>query len=194
MNALDLSHYSDSDVLRIYSEVMEELQRRGVIHSTNNPVANLAESLACKTLSLKAMPESTKGYDAIDGNNLKYEVKGRRPTAKNKSRQLSFIRELDKRHFDFLVGVIFNENLTVMKSCLVPHDIVFKRAVYTKHGNAWIFQLRDEIWNLEGVRDLTEEMKMAEKGAPVERLSSLIQEGLEDLAEGLTTEIPRESS
>lgn len=170
MNQVDFESYSNAEVLALYCKVMDELQRREVVHSTNNPVANLAERLACKALALKSMPESTKGYDAVDANGLKYEVKGRRPTRKNKSRQLSFIRELDKRHFDFLIGILFNENLTVFKACVVPHEIVLSKASYTKHGNAWIFHLRDEVWGISGVLDITDPLKAVENESVVSGL------------------------
>jgi len=164
MSQVDLSSLDDTTLLELYSEVMEELKRRGITHSTNNPVANLAESLVTKALALKAMPESTKGYDAIDSRGRKYEIKGRRPTKSNKSRQLSFLRELDKQHFDFLAGVLFHENMTVHKACLVPHAIVLARSKYSAHGNAWLFHLRDDVWNLPGVRDVTEELKRIKGG------------------------------
>jgi hypothetical protein len=162
MSAIDLTQLTDSHLLEHYAEVMQELQRRGITRSTNNPVANLAERLVVRALSLKGMPESTKGYDAIDAQGRKYEIKGRRPTQSNQSRQLSFLRELDKQHFDFLAGVLFNENMTIMKACLVPHATVLENSRFTKHGNAWIFYLRDSVWAMPGVRNITKELKQIE--------------------------------
>jgi len=40
---------------------------------------------------------------------------------------------------------------------LVPHPVVLAHSVYRAHPNAWIFHLRDGIWELPGVRDLTTE-------------------------------------
>ena len=107
------------------------------------------------------MTESTKGYDAIDREGLRYEIeKGRRPTAENHSRQLSMLRELDKKHFDFLVGILFYENFIVFKACVIPHEVVLQRAKYSKHPNAWLFHLN--IWQIAGVRDVTQELKTAQ--------------------------------
>jgi hypothetical protein len=108
------------------------------------------------------MPESTKGYDAVDGAGLKYEIKGRKPTAKNKSRQLSAIRGLDKSQFDFLIAVLYEENFEVKRAAKIPLEVVLKKSTYTKHTNSWIFQIRDEIWDLPGVSDISEEIKRAE--------------------------------
>jgi hypothetical protein len=157
---VDLSTLTDMDLLRLYADVLDELQDRHVIHSTNNPVANYSELLACKTLGLTQMPESTKGYDALDTNGRRYEVKGRRPTAKNKSRQLSFIRELDKQHFEYLVGVLYNEDFTVKKACIIPYAVVKQLAKYHPHPNAWTVMLEDQVWRIDGVEDIT--LKMAE--------------------------------
>ena len=164
MNKINLETLADAKLLELYSEIMVELQRRGVTHSTNNPVANLAESLVTKALSLEKMPESTKGYDAIDSDGRRYEIKGRRPTENNQSRQLSSLRELDKQHFDFLAGVLFHENLSVSRACVIPHAIVLQRSKYNKHANGWVFHLRDDIWNMPGVRDITGELKTIEGG------------------------------
>jgi hypothetical protein len=158
----DLTQYSNLDLFELYADIMSELRRRDIVHSSNNPVANYAEKLAAKGLSLDVMPESTKGYDAIDREGRRYEIKGRRPTAENHSRQLSMLRELDKKHFGFLVGILFHENFTVFKACVIPHEVVLQRAKYSQHPNAWIFHLKDEIWQIAGVRDVTQELKTAQ--------------------------------
>lgn len=91
----------------MYADILDELQKRKVVHSTNNPAANYSEKLASEALRLRLMTESTKGYDGIDARGKKYEVKGRRPTVNNPSRQLSMLRGLKEKHFDFLVGILF---------------------------------------------------------------------------------------
>ena len=159
----DISELSVGGLLALYANILDELRGRGVIHSTNNPIANYSEYLAAKALSLTSLAESNKGFDAIDQQGRKYEVKGRRPTARNTSRQLSMIRELDKKHFDYLVGILFQESLKVHKACLVPYEIVMEKAVYSAHPNAWIFQLRDDVWNMRGVEDITEAIKSVER-------------------------------
>lgn len=162
-----LSEYSDAELLELYADILDELQDRGVTHSTNNPIANYAEKLAQETLDLELMPESTKGYDAIDLEEKRYEIKGRRPTAKNSSRQLSMLRGLDKKQFDYLVGIIFRENFRVHKGCVIPHHVVLEKSRYTKHANAWIFILNDDVWQIAGVRDITKELKARQDGQQI---------------------------
>ena len=167
MKKWDLSDYSNAELLELYADILDELQNRGVTHSTNNPIANYAEKLAQEALRLELMPESTKGYDAVDLEGKRYEIKGRRPTAKNSSRQLSMLRGLDKKQFDYLVGIIFHENFRVQKGCVIPHHVVLARSRYTTHANAWIFILNDDVWHIDGVRDITKELKSKQDGQQV---------------------------
>lgn len=146
---------SDADLLKRFADVMQEIRRRDITRGMNNPVADYAESLAAKALNAKVMPQSNTGYDLCGPDNARYEVKARRLNGSNKSRQLSAIRNLHDRHFDFLVGVLFNEDFTVYRAAIVPWEVVKDRAVYRKHTNAWNFQLKDEVWSLPGVKDLT---------------------------------------
>jgi hypothetical protein len=148
--------------LNIFAGCLDELKRRGVTRSTNNPVADYAEFLFQNALSLKLCPKSTKGYDATDTHGRKYEIKGRRLTSHNTSRQLSAIRGLDENHFDFLAGVLFGADFTVQKACLVPHDQVSILSAYREHTNSWILHLRDSVWTKPGVIDVTQDLVKAQ--------------------------------
>src|SRR5579859_4665505 len=92
---MDLTKLASAELLALFESVLVELRARGLVRSSNNPVADYAESLVAQALGLKLETKSTTGYDAIGPDGLKYEVKGRRPTPANKSRQLSVIRGLD---------------------------------------------------------------------------------------------------
>ena len=83
---------------------------------------------------------------------------------KYQSRQLSAIRDLKGKQFDFLAGVLFSEDFTVQRACLVPISVVEGLAKYRKHTNAWIFYLSDEVWGQAGVVDVTREVRKAQTG------------------------------
>ncbi len=161
MNCADLRRAELTDLFALYAAVLEELRRRQVIRSTNNPAADYAEFLVVKALGLHLAPKSTTGYDATDPNGKRYEIKGRRLTAHNKSRQLSAIRGLPEHHFAYLAGVLFAEDFSVLRACLVPVDMVEKEATYRKHIDGWILHLRDALWDRPGVQDITERVKAA---------------------------------
>jgi hypothetical protein len=97
-----------SELLGNFGRILEELRRRGICRSENIPTGDLAEYLSCKALGLTLADNSTKGYDAIDPEGKKYQIKGRRITSRNKSRQLSAIREIEDGHFDYILAVFFD--------------------------------------------------------------------------------------
>lgn len=159
---INLTSPSNRELLKLYTELMTELRSRGIVRTSNGPGADVAEGLVAKALSLTLNAASTAGYDGIDPNGRKIEVKCRRLTRHNDSRQLSAIRNLESAHFDFLAGVLFNEDFSVMKAALIPYQVVKDHAVFVKHTNGWKFVLRDSIWTLPGVEDITSRLKAAE--------------------------------
>ena len=152
----DLDLRPTRELLALFAQVLEELRSRGAVRTSNNPVADYAESLAARALSLTLLPRSNTGCDATDGEGKRYEIKSRRVTRHNGSTQLSVLRGLDLCHFDYLVGVLFNADFSVLRACLVPHDVVTRLATYRKHVNGWIFLLQPPVWNDPQVRDLTQ--------------------------------------
>jgi len=154
------------DLLSLYASVLNELRDRGVTRSTNNPVADYAEALVSEALGLSLNPKSTTGFDAVDGEGVRYEIKARRLTPHNSSRQLSAIRGLDDRHFEYLVGVLFGEGFEVHRACVVPYEVVVNNSTYRTHTNAWVFHLRDEVWRLPSVRDVTDPVRRAQGDDP----------------------------
>lgn len=157
-----LDHKSTKELLALFSDVLSELRTRKVVRSTNNPVADYAEGLVATALSLQLLPGSTTGCDAKDDAGRRYEIKGRRLTAHNPSTQLSVLRALDKCHFDFLAGVLFNQDFSVQRACLIPRDVVARTAKFRQHVNGWILFLRPALWEEPGVTDITELLRRAE--------------------------------
>jgi len=62
-------------------------------------------------------------------------------------------------HFDFIAGVLFNEDFTVMRAALVPHATALERSTHVVHANSHRFLLSDSIWEADGVRDVTIELR-----------------------------------
>lgn len=158
----NLKKKTDRELLSLYTAVMDELRTRAVVRSSNAPGADYAESLVAKAMKLKLNTASTAGYDGIDARGKKYEVKCRRPTTHNKSRQLSAIRGLEHEHFDFLVGVLFNPDFTILRVALIPYRVVKEHASFVPSTNSWKFMLRDRVWSLPGVKDITDQVRKAQ--------------------------------
>ena len=145
---MNLSDLTPAQLLALHAQVTDELRRRGITRSANNhPTGDLSEYLFCKAFGWTQAGNSHSNVDAIGQDGARYQVKGRRITRHNKSRQLSAIRDLGGGHFDFIAGVLFNEDYTVMRAALIPHSIAVKRAAFVKRTNSRRFLLRDDIWN-----------------------------------------------
>ena len=150
-----------SGLLRTYADVLDELRRRKIVRSTNNPVADYAELIAARGLGLDLALMSVSGYDAKAWDGRRYQIKGRRITAENASRQLSAIRGLEDGRpdpFDVLVGILFNANFSVARAAAIPVDVVRRLATPAPHVNARRFILRDSVWDEPGVVDVTRQI------------------------------------
>lgn len=161
MDIHSLRHQPADFLLRLYAETLEEFRRRNLVRSSNNPVADYAEKIAAHALGLRLVGNSSAGHDGEDATGGRFQIKGRRITPHNSSRQLSAIRKLDSKPFDSLVGIIFDADFCIHRACVVPLDIVQARAVFSKHVNGHRLVLRDDVWGITGVRDVTSEMKAA---------------------------------
>ena len=151
---------TDIELLQAHTTLMEELKRRGVVRSKNQPVADYAEGLVCKKLNLQIVEtKSNPGYDAVDSNGIRYQIKSRQPTTENQSTQTSFIYSLEKKRFDFIIGVLFNEDYSVKLALKIPFDIVRKYAKFKKTNNANVLFLRSSLLREQPVEDITQLFK-----------------------------------
>lgn len=156
---MELCDQTPQQLLFLHAEVADELRKRGITRSSNNPTGDLAEYLFCKAFQWSSADNSHANIDAVGPDNLRYQIKGRRITRFNKSRQLSAIRDMAGSHFDYLAGVLFREDYTVFRAALVPHAVALTHATFVQHTNSHRFLLRDDIWRAAGVRDVTSELK-----------------------------------
>jgi hypothetical protein len=143
---------------------MDELIRRGVIRSRNNPVADYAEWLTSGALGLRLEAKSNKGFDALDPRTAtRYQIKGRRITLENKSRQLGVIRDLDAHHFDKLIGVVFTGGFSVKEGYIISYRGVKKHAKYNEHQRGHVLHLDQSVISDPAVEDITEQIRSYEK-------------------------------
>jgi hypothetical protein len=156
---MNLSELTPPQLLALHAKLCDELRSRGITRSANNPTGDLAEYLFCKAFGWTQAGNSHANVDAIGTDGTRYQIKGRRITQYNNSRQLSAIRDLGGAHFDFLAGVLFSEDYAVMRGALIPHAVAIARATFVERTNSHRFLLRDDIWSAAGVRDVTAELR-----------------------------------
>lgn len=142
---MNLQELSIKELLCLQAAVTDELKERKVVRTKNNPIGDYTEWLVAKALNLDLQANSKAGYDGIDKNGLRVQIKGRRVTASNKSCQLSAIRKYAEKDFDILVAVIYNESFEVVDALLIPHEVVGEYASYREYVNAHILSLKGPI-------------------------------------------------
>jgi len=141
----NLKDKRDDELFNLYSELMDELRQRELTRTNNNPVADYAEKVIIDKLNLIQAEKEAKGYDALDSSGAKYQIKGRRITRHNKSRQLGVIRNLDERLFDFLIAAVFDESFTLKEIWKIPHSIVKNYAQWSEQQHGYVLRLQDNL-------------------------------------------------
>lgn len=155
MTTGELTVLTISELLQAHGAVLDELKRRGVVRSKNNPTGDYAEWLVATRLGLKLETNSSKGFDATDPQGIRYQIKGRRVTPANPSTQLGVIRSLGERDFDFLIAVIFDADWRVFRAARIPHRAVERLATFRTHQNGHIVHLRSSVFGDPDIADIT---------------------------------------
>lgn len=148
-------------LLARYGEIEETLRGAGVIR-TANVLGDYAEWLCVRAFGWRLAGNSERAFDAIDGAGLRIQIKARRVSGRNPSRQLSAIRNLDRDGFDLLAGLLFRPDFRLLRAALVPRKLVAAQAVHVGHVNAWRFMLSDAVFAAPGVADISDRLRAAE--------------------------------
>jgi hypothetical protein len=157
----DLRANSADALLRLHYRVLDELKSRGIIRSANAPIGEYAELLFCEAFGwTRAESNSNFGYDAIDADRKRIQIKARRIVG-NGSRQLGSLRNLQHRPFDKLAAVLFAKDLRVARAAIIPIEVVQSLAEHNAYTNSFRFILDDAVWNLRGVQDATNPVSLA---------------------------------
>lgn len=148
-----------AELLKLHADIADELRERGILRSSNNPTADVAELLFCRAFGWTQAAKSFPSADATCPQGKLYQIKGRRITSLNGSRELGALRKLSDGGFHYLAAVLFAPDYSVTRAAIIPHALVLKNSVYVMHTNAWKFMLRDASWTWPGVRDVTEQLR-----------------------------------
>ena len=138
----DLNTLNISQLLKLNAQTIEELIHRGVIRTRNNPVADYTEWLVSKKLNLALVENSHEGFDAVDEDGIRYQIKSRRHSKTRASNQLGEIRNLHDCPFDNLIAVIFEWDYSVLFAVKIPVGELEKHARFSAHQNGHILNLR----------------------------------------------------
>src|SRR5271165_5795692 len=151
------------ELLELHGAILEELRLRRIVRSSNGIIGDYAEYLFARAFGWELVGNSQigYGYDARDADGHSYQIKSRRITPHNESRQLSPLRGLPEKGFDFLAGVLFNVDCSIYRGVILPHSVIEPRCRFSKHTDGWLFRLEDDVWQMPEARDVTLELKSA---------------------------------
>ena len=135
---------TDAEVAKTWAQCMNELRDRDLIRTANTPVGDYAERICCERLGLHRKGFSAKSIDAIGSDGTTYQIKGRRLTPSNRSRQVSAIRDIHEAPFDVLLAVYFDEDLNLLEIWQIPHEVVAE-APFVARTNSTRFVLTRQV-------------------------------------------------
>lgn len=102
------------------------LRNLGILRSENNISGDYAEWLAARLLGLELATSGVqKGYDALDSEGRRYQVKSRIVTSLRDVTSFDFrALDLELPAFEYLIGVFFSYDLDVLGIIKVPFEAV----------------------------------------------------------------------
>lgn len=154
MELPSLKDFSPKELLQITGKILDELSAREIVRTSNNPVSGYTEWLVSKRLGLTLCGNSEKGFNSTDKSGVKYEIKARRVTPANKSRQLSAIRDIQGEHFNFLIAVVYDKDFEVILALKIPRSVVVAKSTYVKSTNSYKLMAEDGLKDEPGVEDI----------------------------------------
>lgn len=155
---MDVKALSPFALIQLHTQVMDELSARDVVQNPTQPVGDYAEYLAARAFGLKREPTSTSGYDASDDEGLRYQVKFKRLSNPSDTRQLNAIKGLEQKKFDFLIGILFNADMTIYRAAMMPFEVAGRLV----DQSAKVIMLNNKVWDMDGVIDITDKIRTAQ--------------------------------
>lgn len=156
---MDLQKMGIKQLLQTQANIIQELKKREVVRTKNNPVGDFTEWLVAQAYDLELANNSKAGYDAVDTAGTKIQIKGRRVTADNPSRQLSAIRKYEKKDFDELIAVIFDEDFNIELAVRMPHEVIGDYSRFSNHSNAHLLTLKGSILEDTRINYITSDLQ-----------------------------------
>jgi len=130
------------------------------VREDDPPLSDYAALLFCRTFGW-TVDNFRSRHDAVDLENVRYHVRGRRMTLNGLSRILRPLRNLDARPFDHLAVALFDDDLHVVRAATMPIQMVLGRAERVRDTDVWRLPFPGEIWKVKAVRDVTNEIRAA---------------------------------
>ncbi len=107
------------ELLIRYRNLLNDLHKTGVIR-TSKVVSDYGEYVVCKLLNLNRSDSKVqKGFDAIDSDGVKYEIKARKETSWH-TPNLFRVTKKQLETSDFIIYIEFDDNWEIKKLLKIP--------------------------------------------------------------------------
>jgi hypothetical protein len=153
----DLAALNTSDLLRLYSGILDELRDRGVVRSRNAPAGDLAETLSCIVYGGHLAPQSEKSWDVRAADNRTIQVKCR-VIAPGQRGAFSPFRSPS---FDACVFIVLDPDYRLVSAIEIPSAQVYAVAREVTWVNGVRVTSGQNLLELPGAVDLTERFAAA---------------------------------
>jgi len=115
-----------------------QLRQRGVLRSAaRNPTGDYAEWLVAKQLGAERAVQSQLGYDLLQADGVRVQVKGRRMSGGPPPQKFGTLYQLEAREFDFVAAVLLEVDWTVREAWWVPWEAVSRVARWSERRHHW---------------------------------------------------------
>jgi hypothetical protein len=157
-----IDRMSVKDLLRLYKEILEELEKRNICTTKDSPIGGYGEWLVARAFGGSRQGNSNKSVDVIAPDGTRLQVKTRWLPLERDSRQLSAIRNLDKGGFDFIVAVLLDKDFKVLEAYQIPHAAVARLATRAEHTNSHRLVLTPKVCRDGECVNITEKLRAAD--------------------------------
>ncbi len=129
------------EILKVWTGAMDELQKRNVIRTANNPIGGLAEAIVFEHFGGERGSFNQKAWDIRTEAGERIQVKALRRAGERQRRNLGAIRDSD---YDSVVVVMFNAAFELTNAVkFPPRELVEETFQVRAHVNGRIVRLSD---------------------------------------------------
>jgi hypothetical protein len=148
---IDLTALSNRQLLEVWTGSLEELRRREVVRTYNNPIGDIAEAIVARHYGGVRGSFVQAGWDVAVGEEL-LQVKACRRATPTTTLGFSPVRHRDG--YTALVLVVFAADMTIEQAWRIPRDVVNTLARFNSHVNGLKLSLTAAVTGHEAVERL----------------------------------------
>lgn len=149
-------------LLHSYRDILESLAKLDISRTKDSPVGGYGEWLVARAFGGERRGNSSKGADVVTPDGTRLQVKTRWLPMEGDSRQLSAIRNLDGKVFDFIIAVFLDRDFEVMEAWQIPHSAVGRLAKRAEHTNSHRLVLGPGVCGDADCREITAKIRAAD--------------------------------